>query len=1167
MSIAEQQPRAMANESEAMPLPTTRSRRWKRWICGAAILAGVVWFLPLIVAATPLRQQIVPIALPGFEGSVRIGSASLAWFSPIELHDIEILDDQGQPIANSQTIATKKTLYSLLVDSSNIGELTIAQPQLQAVMRLGGSNIEDAIAPLVAGPATDERFQCTINIEDGSVLLSGHNANDGQTKIDSINATIKCTSNESTVIEAEVSATVAGSAGTITSDVTWQSGSEIDSSIGRGSVNVTTKSLPLPALHSMFDRIGVVAHLSGSVDSEMQLEWNDENDVSVSGRLDAKRFTAEIPQLLGTDQFESDVVEISGDLRLLDGQLKLEHTTLKTEVASLAATGVIDLSELNESESLDAIAALLGSHDFEISGKCNLQKLASSFPETIRIREGAVIESGTTEFSLASHNTDGQRSWTARIESKGFKAVVDGKTLSWQKPVVVSIRAHVSDDGVVLDELTGTADFMQLKGHGTLDQGHVSFNADLDRLFAQIQPIFDLGDLRFAGQVASRIDLKSLDRNAVQAKGDMTLTDFQLVIPNARPLSEKQLKVVFDAKGLVKDNRLHSIEHGKFTLASGNDQLRIDFLDPVLTSQMTSRWKVKLSVTGELRTWQPRLETFMTSGGQELDGNITLDLTLTMEAETARFEQTKLVVTPFRFKNDMVNIDESELVLEGSGSWDQRHSQLTLPNTTIVTDTVAVRAVDLVLTWPENAEPIVSSGVAIRGELDRIASWFRSPGADPPYRVHGIATAQIKLSHSENVSSATYKVDVNNMRLTDLDSDSKSQTLWQEKRMTIAGQGNFRHENESFDLRRLQVTTDSVALNVRGSINDLNSELRVDLKGDINYDTAMLVERLRGMLGEGITITGRQQRQFSMAGPLFAPAKTEFSNSLPRELTANAGLGWDSADIYGLLAGSGSIDARLSRQVLSVAPIDMTVSGGRLTCAPRIHFDGKQPRLIVGKGPFIQNVALSPELCGRWLKYLAPLLADSTQVDGKFSMSLSGADVPLSTPSTGTVGGVLAVHSAKIRPGGLAAALVSLATQIEAIITRRAPRPPADRDGPLLSIDKQNIEFQIANGRVHHKGLQLTVQGVVIRTHGSVGFDESLAIVAEVPIQDAWIKSSEFLAGLKGRSITIPVSGTLSKPQIDDRALSQLLRQLTETATKSLLEDQLQKQLRRLFKK
>jgi hypothetical protein len=86
-----------------------------------------------------------------------------------------------------------------------------------------------------------------------------------------------------------------------------------------------------------------------------------------------------------------------------------------------------------------------------------------------------------------------------------------------------------------------------------------------------------------------------------------------------------------------------------------------------------------------------------------------------------------------------------------------------------------------------------------------------------------------------------------------------------------------------------------------------------------------------------------------------------------------------------------------------------------------------------------------------------------------------------------------------------------------------------------------------------------------------VGLDQSLDLLAEVPIQDRWIEREAALAGLRGQTLQIPVGGSLDSPRLDGRGLEQLGRHMLTGAAKQAIEKNLnanpgiQNALQRLF--
>jgi len=112
---------------------------------------------------------------------------------------------------------------------------------------------------------------------------------------------------------------------------------------------------------------------------------------------------------------------------------------------------------------------------------------------------------------------------------------------------------------------------------------------------------------------------------------------------------------------------------------------------------------------------------------------------------------------------------------------------------------------------------------------------------------------------------------------------------------------------------------------------------------------------------------------------------------------------------------------------------------------------------------------------------------------------------------------------------------------------------------------EQQIDFQMADGRVIHRNVNVRVGDANISTAGSVTVDGQLEMLATMPIPDDWIDKSPLLVGMRGQSLNFPVRGTISKPQIDAQGLQQFGRQAVQSAASGLIQQQLSKGLGKLF--
>jgi translocation and assembly module TamB len=183
------------------------------------------------------------------------------------------------------------------------------------------------------------------------------------------------------------------------------------------------------------------------------------------------------------------------------------------------------------------------------------------------------------------------------------------------------------------------------------------------------------------------------------------------------------------------------------------------------------------------------------------------------------------------------------------------------------------------------------------------------------------------------------------------------------------------------------------------------------------------------------------------------------------------------------------------------------------------------------------------------LKYIAPILADVSTAQGAFSIELDGCRVPLDDPAKGELAGRLTIHSVQVGPGPLVRELGILSSRATSATLRR----------------ESVVQFRMVDGRVHHQGLELVFPDLTIRTYGSVGLDQTMAVMAEMPIPPKWLGNNVLGSALREQTIRLPISGTLSSPKIDQREMQRLQAQFIENAARNVLEDELNRQLNRLF--
>jgi hypothetical protein len=379
-------------------------------------------------------------------------------------------------------------------------------------------------------------------------------------------------------------------------------------------------------------------------------------------------------------------------------------------------------------------------------------------------------------------------------------------------------------------------------------------------------------------------------------------------------------------------------------------------------------------------------------------------------------------------------------------------------------------------------------------------------------------------------------------------------TVWSEPRLTLTSQARYVHEKDVLELPRLEAVSDALHLSTRGRLTELSANPRLDLDGETSIDMARLVERFRETLGPHLQMTGKETRRFSIHGPLRSPVVAATPRPMvPQEMTGEASLGFQSADLYGLQAGTANMDLALADGTVTLRPVAVAVSGGKLNLAGQALLNGGPVRVVVPAGTIIDNVELTDEVCDTWMKFIAPIVSQATRAEGRFSVDLDETRFAVADPAAADLSGRLTIARGQVLPGPLFTEIGGLVGNIVAAASGNSPRDFIGLDTPLVRIDRQEIKFKMHERRMYHSPLEFKVRELVIRTRGSVGADQTLDLIAEISFSDQLLSRAKFLSAYRDRPMVLPIQGTLRKPKLDPQVVGRLAAEFGQNAVQGII--------------
>ncbi len=1177
--VLERRPRRFRPRQRADESPRRRRRtRW--WLIPLGLILVAIGFAPQIASLPPVRDWLVRAAAGQLDGVVSIDSLSLGWFSGVRVTGLKLAEPTGEPIVQVDEVRVDRGLWSL-VWARDLGIITLTKPRLNWIAESGGSNLETALAAWLKpqNSKTPTRVPVVqLQIVDGAVQLSVR----GETEpyhLDGIQGRLVVDPPRET-LEFDLQATSStGSGDPGELKVKGNAKLTADATLGPGNLDILARDVPVAGLRPLLLRIGEDVECGGTLATETHVAWTDspihigqgEFEIQVN-RLTAEQLTLRAARWLKNDRLTVERFQGSGRV-LQRGATTIAHQVRgESEFARIEANGQFDWAAL-----AGALAGRqLPEDDFSLSGPIDLAHLLRMLPESVPMHRDVELRRADLAFTSFNRMEGATRRWLLDAEAKNLEARQAGRPLQWDRPARVS-AAWVQDGGQPrLESLKCETSSLEITGGSDLQTGKLQATGDLGALLADIRQIFPLEGYELAGKFqgefgwsARAIDQIGTDSWPLEIAGALRVQDLVVRLPGYERFVEPQAEITVRGSGVASRQRIDQLQQASLQFAAGADRLSAQLTSPIQRPDASAQWPLQVELSGGATTWLGRLRPLLPAGELQTSGQVWLQTPAVVSTSSLQCAPFKLELKDWTLDGWGLHLQEPQVSGTGDLTWEVAQGRVASRELTVTSSSLAARAVDSSLSAPSTGWQVASS-VSYRADLNRVHRWFFTQFDETGPQWFGEAEGTVRLVPDAAAIRGELDLQLKNLTAAKYAAVQPGRTgnaanpwtiLWQEPLARMQGSLALDPSFNSVQIERVVVQSQLVGLEARGTVSDLSQRPLADITGVCLPNWNAAVGLLQAYAGKQIELAGSPQPQaFAVRGPLLADGTAWVSP----ELTAEASLAWEGGRLYGLPLGRGQLVSKLEQSVLQVEPVQIPLSQGTVNLSPRIELRG-EPTLVIVNGTILESIALTPEVCRDWMKYIAPVLAEATQAQGTFSLATEGVQLPLLSPERGTARGKLVIDSASVLPGPLGQQLVGLANSVKQM-TEGQPltalfQPPTaaatSSSNALLNVPRQEIGWELRDGQVFHEGLTINVRGIPIKTSGGVGLDSKLNLLAEVPIQEDWIKKHPFLASLRGSSLRLPIVGTRSQPRIDPQAWGQFLRQWAGGAASAELNNQL----------
>lgn len=1112
-----------------------RRRGRRRWLVAAALLIGAVFFLPTIAARGPLARWLVAKATADLHGTVSAASIHLGWFSAPVVAGIEIRDRQDRALVQLEQVRAERSLLGLLLSPQKIGRIVVERPVVNVVYDGSGTNLEEVFAEWIHSEDSSlQGVDAELEVVGAKLVLTDtRSAETWQVDQFGLKAALPASEASPVIIKAEARIAGQRQAGRIAIDASWNRAAAGGNPLAAvQSLTADVENAPLEMLAPLVTRAVSGTELGGRLNARVTCEvaaGSPQPEMAIEANLAVDDLALASPALKG-DRVTLDRVESAGRARWRGSLVEIEQLRVETELGNLLVSGGFELAD----PSLAAAIQSLVEQPVSIEGSVDLPALAAELPRTLRLQEGMRIESGSANLVFGSRRQGEGMRWNGRLEVSRLAGVRQGRRVSWPEPILATLAAGKDQAGISLERLECTARHFRVDASGTPRKMTGTADFHLSGLAEEVAQLIDLGDLKIAGDGRGRFEWRREGEQGYAAEASLQMTKLA-VAGGQTQWSEPELLMTLSARGRTGTGDRIQIDSAGVELKAGGDQASAALAAPIGDLRAKQSWPIEIRAAGDLARWQDRARPVLPLGNWLLAGRFTASGKLTYGEELTTLSGARVELEALDLRGPQGNFKEpkSELVIDRA-DWRSKEQRLDVQSAILSGTSLGARVEPLEAVWSRETLSELNAKVALRTTLDRVQQWAAADDAPPAWLVQG------RLTGEGTVRTTDGKLGIEiDASLEDFSAVHASGKRLAEPAIRFISAGSYDLGGRTLRIDRAKLHSGIAGVEVAGNVVWEGSAPRLELDGQCHYDLARLSDLAKAQFGVPIRVAGQNTSPLSYRGPLSAA-----------EAEARLGLAWTGAEMVGFVIGPGQLEAQLSGGVLRSTPIQVDVSEGRLQLVPQVNFTGRESVLQVGPGRLADQVRINPQMCSGALQYIAPPLAGVASAEGRFSIDLDECRIPLDWPERGSLAGRMTVHSAAIGPGPLVRELAA-----------------ALRLGGTAQLRRQStVPFRMVEGRIYHRDLQLDFTDVTIKTYGSVGLDQSLALMVEMPVPEKWRTGNATVdLALKNQTIRLPVGGSLTRPAIDQRELERQTGQFLEGAARNVIENELNRQLERFL--
>jgi translocation and assembly module TamB len=1172
----------------------SRSRRRQLYLLG-----GLVCFLVLLLVAPSLASHssigrsilIQSLARHGLES--RVDSMRIGWFTPLKITGLTIHGAAGSNVTIDQ-LGMDLTVGNLIGTSPDqLGQVTLRGVTVSCKMNEGRCSLEDDFQSFLDPSDGSSTTSALLKLQDISLAVT--DVAGGTWQVAQSNADVEIEAKRIAATFAGVLTEPSGSGGSLQGSIEL-GGPQAEEAARPWRLDIHSESLPLSVVSLIRRRFpesaaSIPRTIHGDATGAVQLVGTPEGSIEATFRnLRVRNLTAADE---GTRVWNNGLATLDGDLVLAGNRVIGRQLQATSDFATATIDGAFSrtfsLVGVNDNP-LRWLEAIDGTATAEI----DLAAFDRSLPGVLPLRDEAQLVSGKVVARIDSSPSDSVRRSHLVIRSDALRARARGPVVI--DPIELTATVSSEHGQIRAEKFEWKSSFGTAIGKGDLRAGNADVEIDFGRLTAMLRPIVQISETTLAGAASGKIQWNASADNVWRLLGSGNVSNLLVTLPSGQSLKRPAMQGTIEAVGRWGGQTLDELTRADVTLASHGLDIQAELDRPVRQPSTSVPLPIRIRGNGRIETLAETLGPWLPPELRSAEGGFNMSARAEVSTKMTRLTSAAIELTAPRIVYADRFFSQPGVKVHFAGDYSWPSQDLIAESFTIAGDAFSMAAkgtagseqVDMQIKWRAKLERIQGSvkkriSNRLSAPIQQVGYRTEAPVKADDWLVMGDCEGEIYLKTRDNMLDIDTSVTGTNFAIIQPPrasagfqtvgpmppqrgtspsphSSRTARAVWAEPELKLDGLIHYDTNTGGVRADHLQVSGEWFASTLSGDVVWNGAEGNIELQGPARLQMDKVAHRLSSLAGIEIVATGTQET------PLKVRVYRNPGNEVSLDVSAN--LGWESAQVAGLTLGPASVPIRLSETTVDVAPARIPVGQGHLNLAGQVFYRPGPLWLRINRGVIAESIQLTPEMTNRWLKYLAPLAADTTRIDGTIGAEIDEALIVLDQPQKSRVVGRLNVAGAEMTAGPMVnqilAGIDPLRTLAQAVSSPPAqPIQPLDRT--LISMPAQTVGFSVEHGIVSHDRLFFEVGQVQVVTSGRVSLDGRLDMVAQVPLDASWLGSD--LQQLAGQPVTLPIDGTLSQPSLDSSGVRQVATQLGVQAAQSTAENYLQKQLNRGFDK